>query len=114
MIRFIVVLTAAGIVLSLLSASAALVEISDGGVANEQEIPATVEPDPTEAAQGRELTMDSSVTAVDVDATSEPHPCDGEELISFDGFAYGTILAEQYAAADVHISANVEKAQGGP
>jgi len=45
------------------------------------------------------------VSAVVDEDPPEPHPCDGEELISFDGFPHGTVLAEQYATVGVHVSA---------
>ena len=42
----------------------------------------------------------------------EPQPCDGEELLSFEGVPHGSILTEQYAVAGVHISA--EAPNDGP
>ena len=141
------VLTAAGIVLSLFSASATLLEISPAhNFADEQEISATVAPEPTENPLARERTVDPGVASVDdenptgsgvspvegenpqaglgvspvegenpraglgvspVDDENPPgiHPCHGGELISFEGLPHGTILAEQYSARGVHISA---------
>ena len=127
------VLTATGIVLSLLSASATLLEISPAhNFADEQEISATVAPEPTENPLARERTVDPGVASVDdenptgsgvspvegenpqaglgvspVDDENPPgtHPCHGGELILFEGLPHGTILAEQYSARGVHISA---------
>ncbi len=94
------VLTAAGIVLSLLSASATLLDISPAhNFADEQEIAATVEP------EERSRTLGLGVSPVDGENPPGTHPCDGGELISFEGFPHDTILAEQYSARGVHISA---------
>lgn len=95
MIRLILIITAAGILLSAFSASAALLDLG-GGTADEQELPGGPATPPAEL----ELVQEQEPGGTPFVAT-----CDDNDLLDFEGFPHGTIISDQYAADGIQISA---------